>query len=243
MMTDPATKYGPGQMLEAALSKRQQIILFSASSLVLLTLWVAAPALALDVMLTPSLGEFTVKHAGRPIPIRRNQDTGAMLMFDFARTSRPCPPFCAQPMQAAEGVRTIGEVELFAFMQHELPAASGLLIDARTPDWHERGTIPGSINIPFTRLNPAQGADEITLEESLLSLGAKETSGGWDFTQAKTLVLWCNGPWCGQSPTAIRGLLSIGYPADKLLYYRGGMQLWQIFGLPVVTPDGELLDI
>jgi len=47
-------------------------------------------------------------------------------------------------------------------------------------------------------------------------------------------MLWCNGPWCGQSPHAIRGLLDLGYPAEKLYYYRGGMQAWQSLGLTVV---------
>ncbi|MES9922493.1 MAG: rhodanese-like domain-containing protein [Candidatus Thiodiazotropha endolucinida] len=193
-------------------------------------------------MITPEIGEFGVKHAGKELMIRRNQDTDALLEFDFARTSRPCPPFCAQPMQVTDGVNTIGEVELISFMKTALNEGSGLLIDARTPDWHERGTIPGSINVPFTHLNPDQGADEITLEESLTLFGATMKGKNRDFTEAKTLVLWCNGPWCGQSPTAIRGLLSIGYPAEKLYYYRGGMQLWQVFGLPVVTPEGELVD-
>jgi rhodanese-related sulfurtransferase len=197
---------------------------------------------ALEVNITPKVGEFQIKHRDKKITIRREQDTDAMLEFDFARTSRPCPPFCAQPIQVAEGVKTIGEVELIAFMQNQLTQGKGLLIDARTSNWHKRGTIPGSINLPYTHLNPNQGADEITLEESLLRLGGKMVNERWDFSQAKLLVLWCNGPWCGQSPTAIRGLISVGYPKEKLHYYRGGMQLWRIFGLPVVSPAGELLD-
>jgi len=211
---------------------------------ILLTLspYIGSKASSLEVKITESIGEFQVQHAQKQITIRRNQDTDALLEFDFARTSRPCPPFCAQPMKIAIGVATIGEAELIDFMQTHLATGSGLLIDARTPDWHERGTIPGSVNIPFTQLNPAQGADELTLEDSLGQLGVTATDSGWNFSQAKTLVLWCNGPWCGQSRSAIRGLLSIGYPAGKLLYYRGGMQLWKIFGLPVVSPDGRLLD-
>ncbi|MES9972284.1 MAG: rhodanese-like domain-containing protein [Candidatus Thiodiazotropha sp.] len=211
-------------------------------SLLLALLSTITRVLALEVMITPEIGEFSVKHAGKELLIKRNQDTDALLEFDFARTSRPCPPYCAQPIEVAEGVKTLGEVELIEFMKTALNDASGLLIDARTPDWHARGTIPGSINVPFTHLNPQQGADEITLEESLSRFGVNRRGEKWDFTQAKTLVLWCNGPWCGQSPTAIRGLLGIGYPAGKLNYYRGGMQLWQVFGLPVVTPEGELVD-
>ncbi|KRT56347.1 rhodanese-like domain-containing protein [endosymbiont of Ridgeia piscesae] len=205
--------------------------------IVMLLLACSHQALALEVNITPELGEFQVEHAGKSLTIRRNQDTEAMLEFDFARTSRPCPPFCAQPMQLAAGVKTIGEVELVEFMRTRLADGSGLLIDARTPDWYERGTIPGSINLPFTQLNPSQGADDLTLEDSLARLGVELKDDGWDFSAAKYLVLWCNGPWCGQSPTAIKGLLSIGYPAEKILYYRGGMQLWQIFGLSVVVPE------
>ena len=177
------------------------------------------------------------------VTVVRNQDTQAMIDPAYARTSRPCPPFCAQPMKVAEGVETIGEIELLAFMKTRLSDGTGVLIDARTPRWYQAGTIPGSVNIPYTQLNPAQGADDITLEDALLPLGV--TLGddeNWDFSKARRLVLWCNGPWCGQSPVAIRGLLSIGYPAEKLLYYRGGMQLWQIFGLPLVKPDGTLLN-
>ncbi len=230
------------QLMEVPLSLTHHVTGFTTPVLLVVLICFGSPLYALEVKMTPTLEAFTVEHGGKSILIRRNQDTDAMLTFDFARTARPCPPFCAQPMLAAEGVETIGEVELFAFMRQDLARGSGLLIDARTPDWHRRGTIPGSVNIPYTHLNPAQGADDITLEASLSQLGVKPTPDGRDFSQARTLVLWCNGPWCGQSPSAIRGLIGIGYPRDRLRYYRGGMQLWHIFGLPVVTPDGEMVE-
>ncbi|MGD8572392.1 MAG: rhodanese-like domain-containing protein, partial [Gammaproteobacteria bacterium] len=47
------------------------------------------------------------------------------------------------------------------------------------------------------------------------------------------------GMWCGQSPRAIKGLLKLGYPAEKISYYRGGMQSWQMLGLTVVIPEKE----
>ena len=59
---------------------------------------------------------------------------------------------------------------------------------------------------------------------------------GANFSAALDLALFCNGPWCYQSPRAIRNLLDVGYPADKLRYYRGGMQDWLILGLTVEHP-------
>ena len=58
--------------------------------------------------------------------------------------------------------------------------------------------------------------------------------GLWNFSSAKTLVLFCNGMWCGQSPSNIKTLLRFGYPANKLKWYRGGMQNWEILGFTVV---------
>jgi len=202
----------------------------------------ALPVHSLEVNITRDLAQFQVRHGEQMVTVMRKQDRGAMIAPDFMLTSRPCPPFCAQPMQVAPGVRTIGEVELTDFMRNELAQGRGILVDARTPDWHQRGTIPGSVNIPYTRLNPGQGADDITLAEALAHFNVTERDGGWDFSRARSAVLWCNGPWCGQSPTAIRGLLGIGYPAEKLLYYRGGLQVWRVFGLTVVSPEGEPLE-
>ena len=123
-------------------------------------------------------------------------------------------------------------------MRDKVNKGLGLLVDSRTPDFHSKGTIPGSINIPYTELNQKLGADEIAIEEAFETFGVKQTAKGWNFSHAKDLLVWCNGPWCGQSPNAIKGLLDLGYPAGKIKYYRGGMQLWQVFGLPVVPPAG-----
>lgn len=203
---------------------------------VFLSLFWGGAVCALEVNITPSVGQFEVRHGAKTVTVLRKQDPRATIEPGYALTSRKCPPFCAQPMVVAPGVKTIGEVELIDFMTTSLKTGAGLLVDAREERWHEKGTIPGSINVPFTYFYAEHGGNDILLAEALERFGAVERGGRWDFTKAKILALWCNGPWCGQSPMAIRGLLALGYPADKLLYYRGGMQDWLVFGLTIVPP-------
>ena len=65
----------------------------------------------------------------------------------------------------------------------------------------------------------------------------QRTAEFWNFSNAKTLVLFCNGVWCGQAPTNIKSLLRIGYPPSKLKWYRGGMQNWEVLGLTSIKPN------
>ena len=84
-------------------------------------------------------------------------------------------------------------------------------------------------------MKPESGADPFDIAEILeQKFGAISIEGLWDFSVARTLVLFCNGPWCGQSPSNIKTLLRFGYPANKLKWYRGGMQSWESLGLTVV---------
>ena len=99
-------------------------------------------AAALDVNLTDYLAYLEVDHNGEPVRIQRIQDTGNVLNDGFAKTSRKCPPFCIQPMKVAPGVATIGEAEIFRFMERDLADGSGMIIDARTASWYKKGTIP-----------------------------------------------------------------------------------------------------
>ena len=197
-----------------------------------LIMLISLPAAANEVSITDYLPFVDVNHNGETVRIERIQDQQNKLTNSFAKTSRPCPPFCIHPMKAAPGVETVGELELMDFLKTRVVDENGLLVDSRMPDWHSKGTIPGSVNIPFTILEPgSEHADAI-----LGLLGATRDGDRWSFRESKELMLYCNGPWCDQSPRAIRNLLRLGYPPEKLSYYRAGMQGWQSMGLTVVKP-------
>ncbi|MGM0377038.1 MAG: rhodanese-like domain-containing protein [Bacteroidota bacterium] len=112
-----------------------------------------------------------------------------------------------QPIEIAENVRTVDELEVHKFQENGLP-----IVDSRTPDFYKTSTIPGAKNIPH---------NEITARMDELDRNSPT-------------IFFCNGPQCPQSPTAIRNLLSAGFPPEKILYYRGGMHDWITLGLPVV---------
>jgi rhodanese-related sulfurtransferase len=198
----------------------------------------SATASDLAVKITPQLDGISVMHDGRAVQIQRDQDTDNEISPAFQRTSRRCPPFCIQPMQMPEGVETVGEIEMLDYLQR---AAEGdrdiLIIDSRGEDWLQRGTIPGSINIHYKQLS-RRSSEEADIARVLeRQFGAERGAQLWDFRSARTLVLFCNGPWCGQSPTNIRALLRLGYPPSKIKWYRGGMQAWETLGLTTAVPE------
>ena len=170
--------------------------------------------------------------------IQRNQDQTNTIKERFQRTARRCPPFCIQPMHMPDGVETIGELEMLDYLRRSADGdKSILIIDSRGPSWLEHGTIPGSVNIHYKRLSRRAAAESDIAEIVANQFGAERSEEFWNFRFAKTLVMFCNGPWCGQSPTNIRALLRIGYPPSKIKWYRGGMQAWETLGLTTVTPD------
>jgi rhodanese-related sulfurtransferase len=173
------------------------------------------------------------------VKIIRNQDNNNTVNPAFAKTSRPCPPFCIQPATLAPGVETIAEREVIDYIAKMSGGDSSILVvDSRTPDWVKKGTIPGAVNLPWTKLNPAKGADPISILEIMEEqFGVTESEGLLNFSEAKTLVMFCNGMWCGQSPNNIKNLLKFGYPAHKIKWYRGGMQDWEILGLSTVPGE------
>jgi len=189
----------------------------------------------LKVKITPNISKVDVDVLGDVVTIKRIQDTNHKLKNSYAKTSRPCPPFCVQPFEPIKGIKTIGELELLKFLKNDVSNNTGVLVDARLPKWYKEGTIPGAINIPFPILNPKSPY----IEKVLPVLGAKKVDGKWDFSNAQKLVIFDNGPWSQQGTRAMEHLVNIGYPKDKISYYRGGMQYWQILGLTVLNPQGQ----
>lgn len=120
------------------------------------------------------------------------------------------------PIELAPGVRTVGELEVIAHAKAGRP-----LVDTRLPHFVSAGTIPGAIGIPHEAI--LDQLDQLDREV--------ET------------VFFCNGPQCGASPDAISAMLEARYPAERILYYRGGMHDWVTLGLPVSTSAAASSDI
>ncbi|MDD5471321.1 MAG: rhodanese-like domain-containing protein [Sideroxydans sp.] len=189
-----------------------------------------------EYQITVGLPTVTVLHHGQPVAIQREQDPSATIRAEYAPTARACPPYCIQPMRLAEGVETFGELEVLDYLQRiHAGDTQCMVIDSRTADWYEKVTIPGSMNVPFVQNMAGQPTDLPGVKMTLLELfGVEEINAGFDFSHARNLAIFCNGPWCGQTPNYIRTLLALGYPAVKLKWYRGGMQDWCSLGLTVV---------
>lgn len=186
------------------------------------------------VWITREMPSVEVIHRDKPVKIERNQDNENIIDLDYALTSRPCPPFCILPMNLATGVETIGELEVLDYLKQIREGGKVLVVDSRDEWWLSRGMIPGAINIPWKKLD-SEYAEASDIAEILeLDFGAIFQDGLWNFGHAKTLVFYCNGNWCGQSPTNIRSLLLLGYPPEKLKWYRGGIQAWKGLGLTTV---------
>lgn len=175
-----------------------------------------------EVGITKDLPAVTLQADNGPVTINRIENTKSESSGGWALTSRPCPDYCVQPHAAAEGVTAIGELELIEM----LLSPDAVVAGSRTRDWFEGGTIPGAIHIPYA-----------CVVDGLAQLGCEPDCDGWDCKAAKPVDLFCNGIWCGQPPTAIRNMISAGYPANRIFYHRGSMQVWRLLGLTVIVSE------
>lgn len=185
------------------------------------------------VQITKDIPYIYTTDSGKKIKVERIQDIDNRLTDDYTKTSRACPPFCIQPTKINTDIKNFAEVEIINFMQNKVAKNKGVIVDARLKSWFELETIPSSINIPFPVM---QNATKEKAETIFKILGMKvNPDKTWDFSEAKELVIFCNGVWCEQSSHFIEGILKYNYPKDKLFYYRSGFQGWKLLGLTTVV--------
>jgi len=141
-----------------------------------------------------------------------------------------------QPISLGKGVQTVGELEVLKFLKLlDVAPEKYAIIDARKPTWYKEITIPHSINIPYTDIafDPLFPND---FEKNLALINVSVHKDTLDFSKAKQIILFCNGSWCAQSARAIEALIKLGYPPEKLFWYRGGLQDWIGLGFTTVKP-------
>jgi len=185
------------------------------------------------IKITSELSHVVTSDSGQKVKIERVQDVSNQLTDDFTKTSRECPPFCIQPTKVDKNVQNIGELELLKFINTKISSHKGILIDTRLHSWFELETIPSSINLPFSVI---EGASKSKLKKIFQILGMTiKSDGTWDFSKAKELAIFDNGAWCAQAKHFVPNLLKNGYPANKVFYYRAGLQGWKLVGLTTLV--------
>jgi len=184
---------------------------------------------AKEVLIEKGLKSVPIIHQGEVVNIQRNQDRSHEIMKFYQGTWRgkiqPLFPFGTHP------VETVAELEVIEYINDISHGDEQvLIIDARPQSATIiTGMIPTSIRVDNNQLRALSSRNQ-----TLTLFGVNSGITGYDYTNAKILVIYCNGFWCGKSPKMIRKLIALGYPPELLKYYRGGMQAWRSVGLTTV---------
>ncbi|WP_420550390.1 rhodanese-like domain-containing protein [Litorivicinus lipolyticus] len=197
----------------------------------LLAVTFATAALADGPMIKRGVASVTVELGDKTCVIERNATAGNQVHEAYNKTGQGMP----QPMIVSAGIDTLGELEFIDYMEQASVDSSILVVDTRTENWHEDLHIPCTTNVSFKNFADIKDDALFYLTEVF---GVEENDdGSLNFDNAKTIVGYCNGYWCGQTPAMFKrakySMVALGYPVEKLKYYRGGMQAWTSLGLTV----------
>jgi len=182
-----------------------------------------------EVLIQKDFKSINVIHRSVPVDIERNQDRENNIMKFYQGTWRgkiqPLHPFKPHPVETVAELEMIGYIDKMSHGDDSI-----MIVDSRPKSAILiTGMIPGATRVEYIDIVSSHYRMK-TFE----LFNIKKNNSQWDFTDAKTLVIYCNGLWCGKSPRMIRKLLKLGYPAQKIKYYRGGMQAWKSVGLTTV---------
>ncbi|WP_294965861.1 rhodanese-like domain-containing protein [Sulfurimonas sp.] len=196
----------------------------------------------------------TYQGKSKEVVIRRHQDPKCLdlainheTVFSQDMANKNVPQACKktfittlgsiQPIKISN-VQTIAELEVLDFIKKSIKEPEKyVLVDSRKEDWFENSTIPTSVNIPYNTIAYDEDFPE-DFQKLLNTLNIKKLANDkFDFSKAKTAILFCNGSWCVQSKRAIKELIKMAYPKEKLMWYRSGLQDWNILGFTTIRGD------
>ncbi len=141
-----------------------------------------------------------------------------------------------QPIKMREDIETYGELEVLMFLKEMQKDKSKVLIDARKEPWYRYRTIPGAVNMPFYYFRDRDHYKE-EFAYALKYLGGRsDGEGDFEFDHPKTILVFCNGPWCSLSTQFVDAITDAGFPEEYIKWYRGGMQGWLIGGFTSTRP-------
>ncbi len=185
---------------------------------------------------------------GKTILIERKQNGKCLdihitpnVLYDNNYINKKVPKVCKktflttigilQPISIDKDIKTVGELEVLKHIKSiEENPEKYILIDARKANWYKQITIPTATNLPYNEIKYDEDfKEDFTYMLNILNI--KKNKHGLDFSKVKTALIFCNGSWCIQSSRAIFKLIDLGYPKEKLLWYRGGLQDWLAYGM------------
>ncbi len=189
-----------------------------------------------------SFGGSSLNKSKKKIEHKRINITKRLLFVDtqhldynitIERISTPnapsCPPFCIEPIKI-DKIKTVGELEVLSFIQEVTKNRDGLLIDVRKNSKYREETIPSAINLPYEMLTNSSPYQK----EVLRTLGARKIKRGWLFKNPQRLLIFGASSFSPEASKAVKQLLKLGYPSNKILYYRGGILSWKAAGLTLI---------
>ena len=143
------------------------------------------------------------------------------------------------PIRMDDEIETYGELETLSFLKEMQKDPSKVLIDTRKEAWFRYRTIPGAVNMPYYYFRDrAHYEDEFAYAMRYLG-GKLDEEGDYAFENPKTILVFCNGPWCGLSRQFVDAITEEGFPHDHIKWFRGGMQAWLIGGFTSTRPKRQ----
>lgn len=97
-----------------------------------------------------------------------------------------------QPLFLHKDVKTFAELEVLDFIENKSNKnpKEYILVDSRTKDWFDKGTIPSAVNIPYDELTFDEDF-ELEYERAYELLGVKIVDKNkYDFSKAKTALFF-----------------------------------------------------